>query len=162
LHRDRIQSGSYNTGESFYCNLKNLVAGTKYNYRVCGREGERISDGGEKSFTTKAPESVPCGIPLSGNGGDEGLTTTRGMGTIAGNATVEFNAYTIKDALEIWHGNKQIYTTGGFVSGRHSSDKVYHDPSRGRDWEIRVYGNSDKDTAWDLEISCPTPTQTLP
>lgn len=152
--RNKIKtSGNFDTGDSFYCTAKKLSENTTYNYRVCGREGNRISEGRVKSFKTKGPV-VPCGTPLTANGGTEGLTTDFGMGTTAGYATVEFNAHTIKDALEIWHGRKQIYTTGGLVSGMHSNS-VYHDPSRGQDWSIEVSGNADTGTVWELTISCP-------
>ncbi len=49
-------SGSLDTDEVFYCNISNLSENETYNFRVCGREGERISDGGQKSFIAKDPD----------------------------------------------------------------------------------------------------------
>lgn len=143
-------SGIFDTGDNFYCTVDGLSQNTEYKFRVCGREGDRISDGGVRSFKT----SISCGTPLVADGGSEGLVVNFGMGPIPGYAQVQFEAFTIPDWLEIRHGGITIYTTGGYVSGFNSSS-VYHNPSLGQEWEVRVYGNSDTNTAWELNITCP-------
>ncbi len=142
--------GNFNTGDSFYAVVNNLEQNTSYSFRSCGREGNRIFDGGVLTFKT----NITCGTPLSADGGSEGLSVNFGMGPSAGYATVEFEAYQIPDKLVILHGGRQIYSTNGYVSGYHSS-RVYHNPSYGQEWVIKVYGNTNTGTAWDLNITCP-------
>lgn len=153
-------SGNFDTGEGFYCIADGLSPGTDYKFRVCGREGDRISDGGVKSFKTGGTQ---CGASASYSGGTEGLSITYGMGSSSGYSLVEFEAYEVPDKLEIWQGDKLLYTTSecsvfgcssGYVSGYHSK-QVYHNPSNGEIWKIRVYGNSITSTKWDVKISCP-------
>jgi hypothetical protein len=53
-YRNRIAtSGRLNTGDRFAFTADKLRPGTEYLYRACGRQGERISDGGVVGFTTK-------------------------------------------------------------------------------------------------------------
>lgn len=150
ISNDIPTSGLLNTGQYFHCVASGLAQNTEYNYRVCGREGDRIADGGMISFKT----NISCGTPLTAGGGTEGLSVNFGMGAVAGYAQVGFEAYNIPDKLEIWHGGILIHSTGGYVSDYHFNN-VYHDPVRGQEWEIRVYGNSDTNTEWELNISCP-------
>ena len=159
--RDSIAtSGSLNAGANFACTATGLSPGTNYNYRVCGRQGDRISDGGSKPFRTGG---VQCGQTASYSGGSEGLTVTYGMGTTSGNSSVEFEAYTIPDKLEIWQGSRMLYSTkecgvfgcsSGYVSNYHTAN-VYHNPYYGETWQIKVYGNANTDTKWVVKVSCP-------
>jgi len=147
------ETGPLSTGDLFSGTFA-VRPDTTYFYMACGREGDRVDSGATVSFRT--PESaVPCGTPFSASGGTEGMDINYSMGGTAGSVLVEFQAYTIPDMLEIWQGGRRIYSTGDLVSGLHTTT-IYHDPDNGLEWNIRVYGNSNSGTAWDLNISCPT------
>lgn len=159
--RDRIAtSGSLDTGEDFWLTITGLSPGTNYNYRVCGREGSRISDGGVKSFRTGGTQ---CGHSASYSGGSEGLTVTYGMGSRSGYSRIDFEAYSIPDKLEIWQGGRLLYVTKkcgtfscvpAYVSGHHTAN-ILHNPIYGSTWQIKVYGNSNTNTQWQVKVSCP-------
>ena len=160
LRNRMATSGSLDTDDDFWLTITGLSPGTNYNYRVCGREGSRISDGGVKPFRTGGTQ---CGQSAYYSGGSEGLTVTYGMGSRSGYSRVDFEAYTIPDKLEIWQGGRLLYVTEkcgtfscvpAYVSGHHTAN-ILHNPIYGSTWQIKVYGNSNTNTQWQVKVSCP-------
>lgn len=147
------ESGTFKAGDQYYSTVL-LAPDTTYYFRTCGRSGDKISSGAIKTFHTPKP-SVPCGNSLKASGGTNGLDMLYSMGSQGGYVLVEFEAYEIPDKLEVWHGGTRILNTPGYVSDCNYGT-VYHNPSKGYEWNIKVFGNSISSTAWVLHISCPS------
>jgi hypothetical protein len=147
-------SGTLKADDQFYSTVS-LQPGTTYYYRACARNGDSISSGAIISFRTNAIPVRQCGSSFVASGSSEGMEVHYDMGTKGGTVHLEFNAYQIPDKLEIWHGGNRIYATG-FVSGI-IEDDICHQSVLGTTWVIKVTGNSNPDTVWDIAVSCPGP-----
>ena len=147
------ESGTLKAGDQFTSTVF-LVPDNTYYFRACGRSGDTISSGEILTFHTPRP-SKPCGSSLETGGGTNGLEVLYSMGSEGGYVLVEFEAYSIPDKLEIWQGGTTILNTPGYVSDCNYGT-VYHNPSRGYEWNVKVFGNSNSSTAWKLNISCPS------
>lgn len=105
------------------------------------------------------PVSVPCGTPLTADGGSEGLVRVMDMGGTPGNVQVRFDAYSIPDGLQIkaTGSGRILVDTGGLISGERSFTFPF-DPNQNsgaRTIEYKVTGNSNPGTAWSILSSCP-------
>lgn len=147
------ESGVYQAGDQFQSTVSGLQPETTYYYRACGRMGENISSGSILNFRTNPIPVVECGSTYNASGSSEGLEVHYDMGSNGGMVHLSFETYTIPDELEIWHGGNKIYDTGYF-SGE-IKDDICHQSSLGPTWVIKVNGNTNPDTVWDLTVSCP-------
>ncbi len=153
LKSSMSSSGIFKKGDGIQCTVKDLVPDTNYKYRMCAREGDYVYDGGLSLFKTPVATNT-CDQAIDRTGGTEGLSLIYYMGYTAGTVNVTFEPYTIPDKFEIWqNGVKRLYSPG-YVSTTQTGS-FYYNPNNGAEFDVRVYGNSNTGTAWDLEITCP-------
>jgi hypothetical protein len=111
--------------------------------------------------TNYQPPPVPCGQPISAAGSSAGTTVVHELGTTSGPVQVEFEAYSIPDAIEIRQVNADdslgtTHFSTGTVSGWHTKT-FQHNPGTSGSTKVRmrVTGNSNPDTLWTATVSCP-------
>jgi hypothetical protein len=112
------------------------------------------------------PTAIPCGGSISSRGGPEGFATTMDMGSTAGQVSVAFEAYMIPDSLSITSQNgpkTSIANSGGYVNGYRTYSYDFDPDALGSRYvTVKVTGNSDQGTRWELSVSCPGGGTNLP
>lgn len=145
----------------------NLKPSTGYSYRGCAMgRNKKVISGAVRSFRTSSappppppppPTTVPCGGNLSVSGGFQPYSTRIDLGTKSGNVYIEFQPFTIPDALEIKEvGGNRYYS--GPVSATSSGSPWFanvNKKSSVRYWDVNVYPSPNLNTAWEVYISCP-------
>lgn len=107
------------------------------------------------------PPALPCG-QLVTSGGHAGYDQPMELGSTAGKVSVQFQAYSIPDKLEIFalddagNSSVRLLSTGGQVT-QYWEKTFQHDPAvRGSSKvRIKVTGNESSNTLWQLGVSCP-------
>lgn len=127
-------------------------------YSATGLGGTTVVN--ETNITTVAapPPAVPCGQVVK-SGSSAGLDVIQEMGSTAGKVLVNFEAFDIPDGLVITADNTAatvLTTTNGLVSGTKALS-FNHDPvARGTTKvRLKVTGNSNAGTIWNVGSSCP-------
>lgn len=109
--------------------------------------------------TDPAPvPAVPCGQVIR-SGSSSGLDVVQELGTTPGKVSVNFEAFSIPDGLEIKADNPAatlLATTGGLVAGTKALSFTHDPTARGTTRvRVKVTGNSDTGTVWNVGVSCP-------
>jgi hypothetical protein len=117
-------------------------------------------------YVAPPPAAIPCGGTLSANGGAKGYSATMDLGTASGLVQVRFDTYSIPDALTITSTNAAksvIATSGGLVYGSRAYSYNFDASALGSRYvNIKVTGNTDTNTKWNLAVSCPGGTLDAP
>lgn len=109
-------------------------------------------------FAWTAAESPNSAITLGAGAG--GFTGTQGqrddynVGSSARTIEVDYQMYTIPDAMEIRVGSRLLASTGGAVSGTGTLRAAIPNVTGDKIIDVIVYG-TDPGTAWDYVVRCP-------
>lgn len=97
--------------------------------------------------------AVPCNNQ-SNSGGDGVTVNTHELGTLAGQAIVEWDFYTVTDKIVIEHNGQVLYDSG-FVSNSGNFTWQWN-PQQGEPTQIQVtVTGSGSSTAWTYTVHCP-------
>lgn len=101
------------------------------------------------------PKCSDCGAPINSAGSTGTHEFVKTIGTGRQTVTVNFEAYSIPDKLEIFAGGKVLAATNGFVQGLHQLVFTFDSAALGTTQiTARVTGNSDTNTQWKLCLDC--------
>ncbi|MBY0572347.1 MAG: hypothetical protein K2P84_01595 [Undibacterium sp.] len=131
-----------------------------------GAEGDPSALSGFYAVTGKvipyvAPSvpAVPCRGIVSETGSSAGLDVIHELGSTPGIVSVDFEPYTIPDGLQIFANNSAktlLLSSGGLVSMSRKYTFNFDAKAYGTSQvRIKVTGNIDTRTAWDLGMGCP-------
>ena len=102
---------------------------------------------------------IPCGQPVNAGGGTAGYDQIHELGTDAGQVELDFEAYSIPDAIQVTpdnNTNNQLVSSNGLVSGFNVYKFNYDSNSLGTTKvRVKVTGNNDSNTRWVFTLGCP-------
>ncbi len=138
-----------------------VPAGTASQYILAfnGALGQESGAVAGKVLNINPIKPIPCGQPVNAGGGTNGYRKIHGLGTEAGQVELDFEAYSIPDAIRVTpdnDSNNNLVNSNGQVSGFNVYKFNYDPNSLGTTKvEIKVTGNSDSGTAWVFTLGCP-------
>lgn len=87
------------------------------------------------------------------SGGTEGDERTIQLTAKQGTVKLNYDMFDVPDRIEIFQGEKLVYESDGFVSGRHSKSINLNGDS-GR-LKVKLTGNEITSTKWNYTLECP-------
>ncbi|WP_395698518.1 hypothetical protein [Methylocella sp.] len=98
--------------------------------------------------------AISLGQASGGYTGPSGQQSTYQLGFGVKSVSIQYQMYSIPDAMDVFYRGERVATTGGPVSGGGTLTAALANDGKAQSIDVIVYG-TDPGTAWDYAVVCP-------